>query len=1374
MSMTRTPIATRSAKDKHAIGETDSVGEDGNTLNDQELNCEIVPISQQKKNKRDKEARKKMAAEYKVLINQMNALSRKLMRVKTVLEADNDDPNQSLDCKQFLQLQLKVVESVNADYNVHQQRAHGLDISDDDRSGLEELCIEFEQLYGELYIVLTKLFETSLKKEAHTVQPSAIPPVNVTHLPPLKVPLPSFDGSYENWYAFKSMFVTIMSRYTSEAPAIKLYHLRNSLVGKAAGIIDQEIINNNDYDAAWATLTERFEDRRLIIDKHIDALFDLPKLTNENAVGLRKLLDTCAKNVDALKNLGLPVSGLGERMLINRIALKLDSDTRKAWELEQASTALPDYDSTMDFLRERCRVLEKIHPFHKTQMKIPAKLQLSSPAGPRARANSLVTATDACPHCSEGHDLWKCDVFKKAVISDRYDTLRRTGACFNCLQKGHRTTDCSSKHSCKKCNKRHHTTLHPADNQQKKPDDSKTEVSQPNPEKKSVLPPERQHEETSIDAGVQSTLCTHPNGTGKQVLLSTAVVLVYGKSDVYPCRVLLDSGSHSNFVSEHFATMLSLKKIPANVSISGLNDIHTKVRLKIHTKIKSRISDFSACLDFFVIPRITGNLPLTKVNCTNIALPTGIQLADPNFSIPDRVDMLLGAEVFFEMLKSGRMRIPNTSAILQDTQFGWVLSGPIPSKSSKQQSFFISAEEDLNEIVRNFWRIESCDEFNEKFVPLDEICLDHFRDTHERTSEGRYVVRLPFNDVKDQLGDSKAMAEKRFLALEKRLDRAPEIKMQYIAFLREYETLGHMTLNEDVETDQSQSAYYLPHHYVLKPSSTTTRLRVVFDGSAPSDSGISINQTQMVGPAVQNDLISILLNFRSFKIAFVADIPKMYRQIRVNDEDVRYQRILWRENRSQPIRVYDLRTVTYGLASSPFLATMALRQLAEDEKERYPLGAGAVRKSFYIDDVLTGASSLEKAMEVKNQIVGLLNEGGFDAHKFCSNAESLLATIPEHQREGCVDITNPTVNTVMKTLGVSWNPKEDTFTFIVAECRNPNAQLTKRSILSQIARIFDPLGFVGPVITAAKLIMRELWGANLEWDQPVPCELAQLWTDYRDQLQYLNNVKIERWIFSNGSCTFELFGFADASDLAYGACLYARVIRHDGAATMNIICSKSRILPRKKNKQKEITTPRAELLAAMLLSQLTVKVLAAIDSDFSSVRLWSDSQIVLCWLQKSPEALTVFVGNRVRQIQQLTANYTWQYIPSKENPADLISRGVSPSELERRQRRHIAKGLPTATEMQRASILITRMVQGEMFHKELQMLRSDKECKLPFQNLSPFIDANDEVLRRSAGRRSATVLATQGKECDTEGTASLCTVFPDETQEVHAINGRSS
>lgn len=789
MSMTRTPIVTRSGKNKddgkEPVGTEKTTGGegpvDGNVtpVKGNSQNSELVSISEQKKNKKNKEAKKKMAAEYKVLKNQMSALNRKLVRVKTAMEADTDDPNQSLDCKQFLQLQLKIVESVNDDYNPHQQRAHGPDISDEDRDELETLCIEFEQLYGELYIVLTKLLESSSQKDAQSVQLPVSSPVNVSQLPPLKVPLPTFDGSYENWYAFKSMFETIMSRYSSESPAIKLYHLRNSLVGKAAGIIDQEMINNNDYDAAWATLTERFEDRRLIIDKHIDALFDLPKLTNEDAIGMRKLLDTCTRNVDALKNLGLPVDGLGETMLVNHIALKLDSETRKAWELDQVSTTLPSYDETLDFLRERCRVLEKIRPLSKPPVKPPSKLQLRRSAASQVRTSSLVTTTDTCPQCSESHELWKCDTFKKAGIADRYDTLRRVGACFNCLQKGHRTTDCSSKHSCKKCNKRHHTTLHPADSQQRKPEDCTSEGSQrgpqPKPEKKTTPPPPAQAAAESVGTEVQAALCTHPKGTGKQVLLSTAVVLVYGRADVYPSRILLDSGSHSNFVSEHFATLLSLKKEPANVTISGLNDINTTVRLKIHTKIKSRISDFTACLEFFIVPRITGNLPLSKVSCTSFTIPNDIQLADPNFNIPDRVDMLLGAEVFFEMLKSGRMRIPNTNAVLQGIQFGWVLSGPIPSKvSEKQQSFFITAEDNLNEIVRNFWQIESCCEPEEKLVASDAVCIDHFRETHSRAAEGRYVVRLPFNDVKDQLGDSKAMAEKRFLALEKRLDKTPE------------------------------------------------------------------------------------------------------------------------------------------------------------------------------------------------------------------------------------------------------------------------------------------------------------------------------------------------------------------------------------------------------------------------------------------------------------------------------------------------------------------------------------------------------------------------------------------------------------------------
>nr|XP_029717218.1 uncharacterized protein LOC115260405 [Aedes albopictus] len=200
----------------------------------------------------------------------------------------------------------------------------------------------------------------------------------------------------------------------------------------------------------------------------------------------------------------------------------------------------------------------------------------------------------------------------------------------------------------------------------------------------------------------------------------------------------------------------------------------------------------------------------------------------------------------------------------------------------------------------------------------------------------------------------------------------------------------------------------------------------------------------------------------------------------------------------------------------------------------------------------------------------------------------------------------------------------------------------------------------------AKLIMRELWLLDVRWDDPLPESMIALWMEFRSKLQQLNGFQIPRWLFVEGHVEIELHGFADASDLAYGACLYARSILDDGSAVMKLICSKSRILPKKEEK-KEVTTPRAELQAAVLLARLTSKLQKALEVQFSKIVLWSDSQIVLCWIAKPPDALQVYVGNRVKEIQSATEDFEWRYIPSKSNPADLISRGVQPHLLESQQ-----------------------------------------------------------------------------------------------------------
>lgn len=175
----------------------------------------------------------------------------------------------------------------------------------------------------------------------------------------------------------------------------------------------------------------------------------------------------------------------------------------------------------------------------------------------------------------------------------------------------------------------------------------------------------------------------------------------------------------------------------------------------------------------------------------------------------------------------------------------------------------------------------------------------------------RFIVTLP-KKANIKLGDSYEGAHKRLLSLENRFIKQPDLKEEYVRFMTEYEQLGHMSM-VDVSTDEpTKEIYYLPHHPIVRTDHLTTKLRVVFDGSAKSDSGASLNDKLMVGPTIQDTLFDIILRFRMYQFVMTADIAMMYRQILVSDQDKDLQRILWRTDSSKPINVYKLNTVTYG------------------------------------------------------------------------------------------------------------------------------------------------------------------------------------------------------------------------------------------------------------------------------------------------------------------------------------------------------------------------------------------------------------------------------------------------------------------------------
>ncbi|NEV48947.1 hypothetical protein EUZ93_00110, partial [Wolbachia pipientis] len=469
--------------------------------------------------------------------------------------------------------------------------------------------------------------------------------------------------------------------------------------------------------------------------------------------------------------------------------------------------------------------------------------------------------------------------------------------------------------------------------------------------------------------------------------------------------------------------------------------------------------------------------------------------------------------------------------------------------------------------------------------------------------------------------------------------------------MKEYQQLGHMSRIE--KEKDSNFRVYLPHQAVIKETSITTKTRVVFDASSQYAKGKTLNDALYKGPTIQADLFALLIQFRGYKYVLCADVEKMYRQILVDKEQRSLQSILWREDPKDELHEFELNTVTYGTKPASFLAVRCLHQLAEVEKVNYPRAAEVLCNNFYMDDLLTGSSTSAEILLLKEELIELLGKGGFKLHKWRSNVE----TVKENKqfKNENLDITKEKES---RLLGVLWNPHKDIFQYEV-DIRETDQRVTKRKVLSQTCKLYDPLGLVGPVITSAKILMQKMWSSSLKWDESVPMHIHREWERIRSQLYILNELRIPRLIVSGeGQVQLQLHGFCDASEAAYGACVYIRERNERGEITVTLVCSKSRVAP-----MKALSLPRLELCGAVLLAKLMNRVLINLKLNVAQRFYWTDSKIVLAWIDSSSRKWHIFVANRVSEIHNDSTPSEWGHVGTRDNPADLISRGATPEQL---------------------------------------------------------------------------------------------------------------
>ena len=466
------------------------------------------------------------------------------------------------------------------------------------------------------------------------------------------------------------------------------------------------------------------------------------------------------------------------------------------------------------------------------------------------------------------------------------------------------------------------------------------------------------------------------------VMLANAWVLVSSPNGRKArVRALLDQGSQSSFVTESIVQTLRAPKIKVRAPVSGIGGTDAGIgRAIVQLKLNSCIGTETAIqCTAIVFSKLTSYVPQRSQCAASLEHLEGLEMADPEPSSGEAIQLILGADIYANILREGLKRGPVGSPIAQKTTLGWILSGPTTSGTTSEITTITAhlANEDmsLQNQLRSFWELEDIPKCS--LLTEEELaCEAHFAATHKRLPEGRYSVRLPFKGVTPiNIGSSSHTAEKWLEKLQRKFIRDSDLIVPYYDFMTEYILLRHI-VPTTFNAPDSTPAVFLPHYPVIKDSSTT-RLRVVFNASSKTSNGASLNDHMMVGPKLQSDLPSIILRWRQHQFALTADITKMYRQILVDPEDQRYQQILWKLTPEAPATPYKLVTVTYGTASAPFLAIRVLKQLADDEESKFPQAAPIVRDNFYVDDVLFGANDAAIASQLRKELEELLQQGGF-------------------------------------------------------------------------------------------------------------------------------------------------------------------------------------------------------------------------------------------------------------------------------------------------------------------------------------------------------------------------------------------------------------
>ena len=1007
----------------------------------------------------------------------------------------------------------------------------------------------------------------------------------------------------------------------------------------------------------WETLEKRYGSAEVIEDNLLTRLETFPKFNTKDREKLQQLsyllLEVrTEKDTGMYKGLAVLDSAKGLRKMVEKLPYPLQERWMRVGSSYKRENfaVFPPFEVFVNFIgmeadmrndvsfitpTTNAEKLTSPKPFYNTVASTSKTTTVPS--------SGLQLVTDPAKTCiihNASHALRDCRVFQKKPINERKHILMKNKICFKCCSSTtHQARDCKEPVQCLICSsERHISAMHigftrsPASRQENGGEDMAREA---------------QHQEPQAATAV-SNACTSvckniPGGRSCSKICKVEVLndsngkssTVYAVIDDQSNSTLAKPALFDKLAVSGDAATYRMKTCAGEKFIKGRSTI--SLRIKSHDgKVVIKLPYVRECSN---IPDNYSEIPVPDVAQAYPHLSSIIEKMEPvEPGVP--IALLIGRDVLQAHKVREQIDGPENAPFAQRLDLGWVIIGEscldaaAASNADSCQSH-VTVSEDV-------FATSSADN-----VPANSI-------------EDLQFMRILTTEAKKNAAGNWEMpiAMKRFQNVARRVQSKPKLAEQYQAFMQNMFASGHAEPAPPLK--DGQEVFYLPFFEVFHPMKPD-KIRIVYD-SSDKFHGVSLNDVLLAGPDLNNSLLGVLIRFRKEPVAVMADIQQMFYNFYVREDHRDYLRFIWFEDNDllkEPID-YRMNVHVFGNKPSPSVAIGLLAKAAEEGAAQYGKdAANFVKRNFYVDDGLISTATPEEAIDLLKRTKSMLSESNINLHKIASNSQKVMAAFnTEDLAKDLKDVDlSKDESPFQRSLGIAWNLKDDTF---LVKVPSKEKQFTRRGLLSIVNSIYDPLGFVAPVTLEGRLLVRELTTGTVKWDDPIEDEKKVKWNAWVSSIEALNNLMLPRCYTDSSLETatrMEMAIFCDASVVAIGAVCYLRVF-YGTVCKTGFVMAKSRVAPKPAH-----TIPRLELCAAVLAVEMAETINKEIDIPLQETMFYTDSNVVLGYINNTSRRFYTYVANRVNRIRQSTSPTQWHYVNTADNPADLASRPSSASNL---------------------------------------------------------------------------------------------------------------